>query len=143
MGKGNFPIHIEKSMAARGNWTKIDEEGGIENANFLWQQCNLSFRGYDRLDERLENSTEPFYFNHFEVTRGICTKTGLIRTLKAFYEDNMAAKKAGYSVFDTTPTTFVIARCNDDHEMSSLMHRYKELSRGGSRHERIPYKHCE
>ena len=122
---------------------KVEEETAIETANFLWQQLNLSFRGYDRLDERLENDpTKPFILNHFEVTRGICTKTGLIRTLKAYYEDNTAAKNAGYSVFDTTPTTFVIARCNDDHEMSSLMHRYREISRGGSKHERVPFKHC-
>ena len=144
LGKGNFPKHIKDALLRRGNWNQIDEEGAIENANFLWQQLNLSFRGYDRLDERLEaNPTEPFFFNHFEVTRGICTKTGLIRTLKAYYEDHEAAKHAGYSVFDTTPTTFVIARCSDDHEMSALMHRYREISRGGSKNERVPLKHCE
>ena len=142
-GRGNFPGHIKKNLEARGNWSMVEEEGAIENSNFLWTQLNLSFRGYDRLDERLELSNSPIFINHFEVTRGICTKTGLIRTLKSYYEDHELAKNAGYTVFDTTPTTFVIARCSDDHEMSSLMHRYREISRGGSRHERVPLKHCE
>ena len=143
VGRGNFPNHIIQNLNARGNWTKVDEDVAIDTANFLWQQLNLSFRGYDRLDERLDSNSSPFFFNHFEVTRGITTKTGLIRTLKTYYEENEQAKNAGYTVFDTTPTTFVISRCSDDHEMSALMHRYREISRGGSRHERVPLKHCE
>ena len=103
-GKGNFPNHIEKALTARGNWKKIDEELAIDTANFLWQQLNLNFKGYDKLDERLEAiPNEPFFLNHFEVTRGICTKTGLIRTLQAYYNENEAAKNSNYSVFDTTP----------------------------------------
>jgi len=57
--------------------------------------------------------------NHLENIRGICTKTGLVRTLKQFYKDKSDASKiilitvisiveCGYSVFDTTPTSFVV-----------------------------------
>lgn len=142
-GRGNFPNHIIDALLARGNWVKIDEENAIETANFLWQQIGLSFKGYDRLDERLETNMAPFYYNHFEVTRGIGTKTCLIKSLKTYYEAHPDAKANRYTVFDSHPTSFIISRVSDDHEMSALMHRYRDLSRGGSRNERIPWKHCE
>lgn len=81
-------------------------------------------------------------FNHFEVIKGICQKTGLIRSLEAYYEENPLAKKAGYTVFDTTPTTFVIAKNIEDHAINMFMHRFRELTRGGSHKERVPVKHC-
>jgi len=80
--------------------------------------------------------------NHFENNRGICTKTGLIRSLQHYYNSNQEAKNAQYTVFDTTPTTFVISRVSDDDEINLLMTRYKEIARGGSNKERVPVKHC-
>jgi len=59
----------------------------------------------------------PFIFNHFENLKGLVTKTGLIRSLKTYYKDNQSAFAAKYSVFDTTPTTFLIANNQDDHEI--------------------------
>ena len=94
------------------------------------------------MEERLEASKKPFMFNHLEVNRGICTKTMLIKSLTNYYDNNETAVNARYSVFDTTPTTFVIARNVDDHEINKFMHRFREISRGGSRYERVPVKHC-
>lgn len=50
---------------------------------------------------------------------------------------------ASYTVFDTTPTTFIISRVSDEDEVNLLMSRYKEIARGGSAKERVPFKHCE
>ena len=94
------------------------------------------------MDSRLANSSRPFVFNHLEVNKGICQKTGLIRSLQSYYEENVNAKKAGYTVFDTTPTTFVIARNIEDNAITFFMSRFRELSRGGSKRERVPFKHC-
>ena len=81
-GKGNFPNHIINALKARGNWTQVSEEVAIENCNFYWRQLNLNWENYDKLDVRLESdSSRPIFFNHFECTRGITTKTGLIRSL--------------------------------------------------------------
>ena len=81
-GRGNFPNHIINSLKARGNWTQIAEEVALEQSNFYWRQLNLNFRDYDTLDSRLEsNPGKPIFINHFENNRGICTKTGLIRSL--------------------------------------------------------------
>ncbi len=57
--------------------------------------------------------------------------------------NNELAKQAGYTVFDSTPTTFVVARNYDDVGIKEFMHRFREISKGGSKHERIPIKHCE
>ena len=50
---------------------------------------------------------------------------------------------ANYTIFDTTPTTYVIARAQDDREIQMFMHRFREISNGGSKNERVPWRHCE
>jgi Tubulin-tyrosine ligase family len=102
----------------------------------------LGFGGYDKVDKRLTASSKPFIFNHFEVIRGICTKTNLIKSLRSYYEESPLAREAKYSLFDTTPTTFVIARATDDKEIQQFMHRFREIIAGGSKNERVPNKHC-
>ena len=67
----------------------------------------------------------------------------MIRSLEKYYMNNELAKYAGYTVFDSTPTTFVVARNYDDVGIKEFMHRFREISKGGSKHERIPFKHCE
>lgn len=82
--------------------------------------------------------SEPLIFNHFECLRGICTKSGLIRSLKHYYEHNKEAKAANYTVFDTTPTTFLVQTQKDDSSLTGFNNRFKELANGGSRRERVP-----
>ena len=83
-----------------------------------------------------------FLFNHFEVINGICTKTNLITSLRAYYDSCEAAKASGYNIFDSTPTTFVIARASEEREIYQFMKRYKQIGSGGSKNERVPHKHC-
>ena len=140
--EGNFPCHVIEQLKKRGNWSQIDKEVAIQQSNFFWKQLNFNFKQYDDLDHRLETNRQPILFNHLEVNRGICTKTMLIKSLTAYYENNETAANAKYTVFDTTPTTYVIARNVDDHEINKFMHRFREISRGGSKYERVPVKHC-
>jgi len=110
---------------ARGNWKEISDETAIETAHLYWKQLNLSFVNYERFDIRIaSDSVTPFIFNHMEINRGICTKTGLVRSLKHYYENLPAAVAAGYSAFDSTPTTFVVSRMSDDSEITFLMNRF-------------------
>jgi len=135
---------ICNAAIARGNWRQVVDENGIESADFYWKPNNLALSGYDKIDQRLSRNPKPYVFNHMEVNRGICQKTCLIRSLQTYYDSNEAAKREGYSVFDTTPTTFVIAKNSEDNlNLNMFMHRFKELSRGGSKRERVPQKHCE
>jgi hypothetical protein len=140
--KGNYPNAVNEAMKARGNWKQLNEEVGLEQADFFWRCNNLGIVGYDSIDNRMSLSSKPFVFNHFEVIKGICQKTGLIRSLETYYEQHPLAKKAGYTVFDTTPTTFVIARNIDDNAINMFMQRFRELTRGFSQKERVPIKHC-
>ena len=43
-----------------------------------------------------------------EKIRGISTKTGLVDSLKTYYEKHVHSSKLGYTVFDSTPTTFIL-----------------------------------
>ena len=90
--KGNYPNHVIKALGDRGNWKQVTEEEAIEQADFFWRQVNLGFSGYDKVDKRLTTNSIPFVFNHFEVIRGICTKTNLIKSLRSYYENLEPAK---------------------------------------------------
>lgn len=83
-----------------------------------------------------------FVFNHFEVLHGICTKTHLIKSLQYYYNTNQKAIAESYTCFDTTPTTYVVARASDDREIHMFLQRFRELGSGGSRYEKVPLKHC-
>jgi hypothetical protein len=138
---GNYPHHIIQAMEARGNWRQISEDIAVEEADFFWRPYNFGPYGYNRISKR--TTLKPtFIFNHFENLAGVCTKTGLVRSLFRYYETNTSAKTEGYGAFDSTPTSFVISDKKDDKEMVAFMQRYRELSRGGSQNERMPHKHC-
>lgn len=107
-------------MQARGNWKQIPEEEAVESADFYWRPVNFGFEGYHRIDKRLAQKPQ-FIFNHFEVLHGICTKTNLIKSLRAYYEGNEHAKKEGYNLFDTTPTTYVISRHGEDRDIHHFL----------------------
>lgn len=49
-----------------------------------------------------------------------------------------------YSVFDSTPTSFIIVNERGDKGYLQFERRYKELQRGGggTKNERVPVKHC-
>ena len=68
----------------------------------------------------------------------------MIRSLKSYYEYNKEAKAAGYGVFETTPTTFLVSLANkDENSLQAFTHRFQEISKGYCRREKTPAKHCE
>ena len=76
-----------------------------------------------------------------ENIKGICTKTGLIKSLRRYYKQAVPTA-CNYSVYDSTPTTFlVLSGCNDS-EYQALVNRFYEIDRGHFRNERLPIKHC-
>lgn len=79
--------------------------------------------------------------NHLENIKGICTKTGLLRSLRKFYKQ-AAPVSCGYSVYDSTPTSFIVLADCGDAEYQGFLQRYHEIARGNFRNERLPSKHC-
>ncbi len=116
------------------------EELAIEQADFYWRPINLGFEGYHKLNKREKHG---FVFNHFEILNLICTKTRLIKSLRNYYDGLDPVKRENYSIFDSTPTTFIISRASDDRDVHLFLQRFRENARGGSHRERLPFKHCE
>ena len=99
--------------------------------------------GYHRMNLRQKNNQEQLILNHFEFNGCICTKSGLVRTLKKYYDDLKEAKASGYTIFDSTPTTFLISMIGGDSEyLGNFINRYREIEKGMARKERTPLKHC-
>ena len=80
--------------------------------------------------------------NHIDALKNITSKTGLIRSLKRFYSSSQQAIEHKYTLFDSTPTSFIIEANNEDEEFFALVLRYKEITQGLFSKERVPEKHC-
>lgn len=63
--------------------------------NFIWKPTQFNFKLYSVIDRVMFDSynyqssyiEKQLCINHLENIQGICTKTGLIRTLKQYYKD--------------------------------------------------------
>lgn len=75
--------------------------------------------------------------------KSITSKTGLIRSLKAYYLQQPSAVAARYSVFDSIATSYILEVGSENDEYWAFVQRYKELSQGVHLKERMPGKHCE
>ena len=103
-----------------------DEDDAIEQANLIWRPTNYSSAGYAKIDARKKFNDFPLVFNHFQFIKWISTKTGLIETLTKYYENNEEAKAVGYTVFDTTPTTFIADDDNKYNKLQKILAKHKE-----------------
>ena len=81
--------------------------------------------------------------NHLENNREISTKTGLIRSLRAYYSIHEPALSSSYQVHDTIATSFIITANYEDMEYQLFINRFNELASLHSNKERTPAKHCE
>lgn len=59
--------------------------------------------------------------NHLEGHREITTKTGLIRSLKYYYKDNVNFIENNYQVFDSMPTSFVVSSKLETYEYQQFI----------------------
>jgi hypothetical protein len=89
---GNYPETVAKALIARGNWQVGREEDNIEKCNFVWRPFNYPPEGYKRIDKRTVRNNQTFIYNHFEVLKGLTTKSGLVRSLKQYYFNNELAR---------------------------------------------------
>ncbi len=80
--------------------------------------------------------------------KGLCTKTGLVKSLRRYYKHNLEAVLKQYTVYDSTPTTFVLTAGCQDSELSGFLQRFRELEThqtlaASFDGERVPAKHCK
>lgn len=140
---GNYPQTLIDTLLARGNWSEVPEEQAVEKANFLFRPRNFGPRGYKKVNARNEFLEDILIYNHFEVLRDICTKSGLKRSLERYYKNNLDAKKHNQTVFDAMPTTFLVSVHQPDADLQPFIKRFKDLAKGNPCSERIPMKHCQ
>lgn len=83
--------------------------------------------------------------NHLENHREITTKTGLIRCLKYYYKDNVNFIENGYTVFDSTPTSFVVSSKLETHETHQFNKRFDDLAKENFHplKEKVPEEQCK
>ena len=74
--------------------------------------------------------------NHFANIEPLCTKNGLLTSLKSYYPP----LKLG--CFDATPTTFVCTSNTKDKSWQAFVEHFKDIARKKMKLISIPWKHC-
>lgn len=157
---GNGYNLIKGVMNQREGWKEIPKEEvwqphNLSKINFIWKPTNFNFKMYTEIDNKLFESAKYFQksksfdqelaVNHMENHREITTKTGILRTLKHYYKDNVNFVENGYTVFDSTPTSFVVNSKFETDQWGHFSKRFTDLHTK-SLHpikEKMPTKHCE
>ena len=96
--------------------------------------------------DKANNARDPkshIIVNHLENIKGICTKTGLIKSLRRFYKSEPEPMAAHYTVHETTPSTFVVLPDCHDAEYQAFVRHFHDLEKHVYRREKVPSKHCE
>ncbi len=125
---GNYPQVVRDAFSRRKEkWREVPKDESLQKANFIWKPTNFDIKTYSRINKIMEDTPltqRKFLINHLENIRGITTKTGLVRSLKQYYKKNSEAIDCGYSVFDTTPTSFVLTSSLDTYEYFQFERRF-------------------
>ncbi|CAI2376878.1 unnamed protein product [Moneuplotes crassus] len=146
--KGNYPQNVIDAIKLRKNWKQCKEDKDMfEASHFIWKPTNFSSKSYGKID-LLMRKGKKLVFNHLEKIKGISTKTGLVGSLKRYYERCPEAAKMKYNVFDSTPTTFIISPNLDGDDFKMFNHLLKSSKPKTSnsptyRDDAILPKHCE
>ena len=101
---------MSRALIERGNWQEAREEDNIEKCNFLWRPFNYPAEVFKRIEKRIVRNPEIFIYNHFEVLKGLVTKSGLIRSLKQFYFNHEPASKF-FMLSEHQNTKFIFRKC--------------------------------
>lgn len=105
---GNNPTVIQQALSKRKNWSQIPYDK-ILQANLIWKPLNFASTLYENFSEIMRyDKNRNVLLNHFENNSLICTKSGLVRSLKHYYSHENAIYEQNYHVFETIPTTFII-----------------------------------
>jgi hypothetical protein len=82
--------------------------------------------------------------NHIDGMRRLSSKNGLLISLKCHYKNTQKALEKNYTVFDTTPTTFILTPTLDNIDYQLFIARFNEIViKDPKTHEKVPLKHCE
>ena len=156
---GNGYKLIRDAMAKKEGWTEIKKEDVWSMAsqakiNFIWKPTNFNYKMFCNIDNILHRSQilyqkekildRELVVNHLENHRELTTKTGLIRCLKYFYKDNVNFIENGYTVFDTTPTSFVVSSKLETYETHQFNKRFDDLAKENFHplKEKMPEEQC-
>jgi len=74
--------------------------------------------------------------------KGLTTKTGLLKSLRRYYKIAQDPATFHYSIYDTTPTSFIIVSGNQDADYQAFLQRFKEIEKSYYAREKVPAKHC-
>lgn len=82
---GNNPSVIQEALAKRKVWTQVTNDK-IMLANLIWKPLNFPASLYESFNEIIRyDKNRNVLLNHFENNTLICTKSGLVRSLKHYY----------------------------------------------------------
>lgn len=157
---GNGYSIIKGVMDEKQGWEEIKQDElwlpqNINKISFIWKPCNFNHKMYGIIDQVIASRQltpnkskrwvkNGMVINHLENHREITTKTGLLRSLKYYYKDNITFIENNYTLFDSTPTSFVVNTRFETDQYTQFSKRYADLQKNAQPFkEKMPAKHSE
>ena len=77
--------------------------------DLIWKAVNF-FRtsSFDAMAKRVAQGEKPFAYNHFESIAIISSKTGLVWTLRSYYDKDSFFKDSGHTLEHTMAMSFIV-----------------------------------
>eukprot|EP00164_Ancoracysta_twista_P001142 GFYU01001497.1.p1 GENE.GFYU01001497.1~~GFYU01001497.1.p1 ORF type:complete len:321 (+),score=73.78 GFYU01001497.1:132-965(+) len=117
--RGNNPRVVTEVMSRRTWWKQVPEDSDWTEVNMLWKPSGKGVE-YGSFNA---SSQKPQLVNHFENNHEICTKTGMVRNLKTYYQ---TLKKDAFTI---TPTTYILKHLVKDKEYHSFIAHHKKIGK--------------
>jgi hypothetical protein len=103
------------------------DTNGMLAIDFVWKPVNFQrSSGWEMMAKRCIVSPErPFSYNHYENIACLSMKSGLVNTLRNYYNKTAKFKKAGYTYDYTMAASFILSGV--DYLASEDMQKVRKL----------------
>ena len=148
---GNFPKVVRDALALRLDadgepiWAETEPiTDNIPGIDLVWKPVGfMRQHGFDMMGKRCALlPRRPFAYCHFENIQVLSTKSGLVRTLREYYKNNQAFRRAGYTYEHSMSMSFVLAASDylDSDELGQVRRLFSKFEKAHLTGEKLPAK---
>lgn len=136
---GNFPrivrlaLGLRKTEDGKNIWFEVPPvTENIMGIDLVWKPVGfIKSQGFDIMSKRCQYVDRPFAYCHYEKISVLSTKTGLLKTLRLYYEKDQFFRNSHYTIEHSIAFSYIISVSDymDNPELAKVrkqMHRIEK-----------------
>ena len=103
-------IALRKTTDGSNIWNEVPAvTENILNMDLVWKPVGfVRNSAFDYMSRRCNHVNRPFAYPHYENIGILSTKSGLVKTLRSYYDKDLFFKDSGYSLEHTMALSFIV-----------------------------------